>query len=136
MNGFDKLREQIEGKKNSALVATVDYLLTRNDMENKYLNEEKSIEEMEDFIKANAEKTKENNWNFVTNEVVFAWAVMYYSFPNSFLKIEKKKQKESKKTENTKTTNKNNVIELNEAREKLEKKKEIEQISIFGGGEV
>lgn len=135
MNGFDRLREQIEGKKNPALVATVDYLLTRDDMENKYLNEEKNIEEMEDFINANANKTKDNRWTYVTNEVVFAWAVMYYSFPNSFLKIEKKKPKESKKAENTKTTNKNNVIELNEAREKLEKKKEIEQISIFGGGE-
>lgn len=135
MNGFDRLREQIEGKKNPALVATVDYLLTRDDMENKYLNEEKNIEEMEDFINANANKTKDNRWTYVTNEVVFAWAVMYYSFPNSFLKIEKKKPKESKKVENTKATNKNNVIELNEAREKLEKKKETEQISIFGGGE-
>ena len=135
MNGFDRLREQIEGKKNPALVATVDYLLTRDDMENKYLNEEKNIEEMEDFINANANKTKDNKWTYVTNEVVFAWAVMYYSFPNSFLKIEKKKTKESKKTESTKATNKNNVIQLNEAKEKLEKKKETEQISIFGGVE-
>lgn len=135
MNGFDRLREEVEGQKSTGLIATVDYLLTRNDMEPKYLNQEKNLKEMAEFIRKKADKIKEDGWNFITNEVVYAWAVMYYAFPNSFLKIENKKAKKNKSVETTNTTNKNNIIELNKAKEKLEKKKEIEQISLFGGGE-
>ena len=133
MNGFEKLKKEIEGQKDGALIATVDYLLTRNDMEEKYLNQEKSINEMAKFIKSKGTKYLQNGWNYITNEVVFAWAIMYYSFPNSFLKIEEKKVKKNTSTNTSNVTKKNNVIEINKAKEQLEKKKEIEQISLFGG---
>ena len=87
MNGFDRLKEQIKDKTNPALIETVEYLLTRDDMQEKYLNEEKSVDEMEEFITKKGRSHLHNGWNYVTNEVVFAWAVMYFSFPNSFLKI-------------------------------------------------
>lgn len=133
MNGFDKLRKEIEGQQDAALLAVVDYLLSRDDMEQKYLNEEKSIKGMVDFIKNKARKNMKNGWNFITNEVVFSWAIMYYTFPNSFLKIEKEKPKTTQTKATTKAPSQNNVIDLDKAKEKLEKKKEIEQISLFGG---
>lgn len=133
MNGFEKLRKEIEGQQDVALLAVVDYLLSRDDMEQKYLNEEKSIKGMVDFIKIKARKNMKNGWNFITNEVVFSWAIMYYTFPNSFLKIEKEKPKTTQPKTTTKAPSQNNVIDLDKAKEKLEKKKEIEQISLFGG---
>lgn len=51
MTGFERLKEQVKDQEDKALLQTVDYLLSREDMENKYLNEEKTIEEMCSFIK-------------------------------------------------------------------------------------
>ena len=83
-----------------------------------------------------ARKYMKNGWNYITNEVVYAWAIMYFSLPNSFLKIEKKdadKSKNKTKTSSKKASSKNNVVSLEKAKENMEKKKETAQISLFGG---
>lgn len=136
MTGFDRLKEQVKDQKDKALVQTVEYLLSREDMEQRYLNEEKNIEEMAKFIRNKARKYMKNGWNYITNEVVYAWAIMYFSLPNSFLKIEKKdttKNKEKAKSSIKKVTAKNNIISLEDAKKNIDKKKETEQISLFGG---
>lgn len=136
MTGFERLKEQVKDQKDKALVQTVDYLLTREDMELNYLNEEKTIEEMAQFIKNKAKKYMENGWNYITNEVVYAWAIIYFSLPNSFLKIEKKdttKGKAKTKTSSKKEKTKDNVVSFEDAKKDMEEKKETEQISLFGG---
>jgi len=136
MTGFDRLKEQVKDQKDKALVQTVEYLLSREDMEQRYLNEEKNIEEMAKFIRNKARKYMKNGWNYITNEVVYAWAIMYFSLPNSFLKIEKKdttKNKEKAESSIKKVTAKNNIISLEDAKKNMDKKKETEQISLFGG---
>ena len=125
MNGFEKLKEQMEGQKDNALQEVVNYLLTRKDMENRYLNEEKSIEGMCDFIKEKGRKNAKNGWNFVSNEIVYAWAIMYYSLPNSLLQIKTQKTNEDK--ENNKNKSKNNVVSIEKAKETRK------QLSLFGG---
>ena len=136
MTGFDRLKEQVKDQKDKALVQTVDYLLSREDMEQRYLNEEKNIEEMAKFIRNKARKYMKNGWNYITNEVVYAWAILYFSLPNSFLKIEKKdttKNKEKAEASVKKVTAKNNIVSLEDAKKNMDKKKETEQISLFGG---
>ena len=136
MTGFDRLKEQVKDQKDKALVQTVEYLLSREDMEQRYLNEEKNIEEMAKFIRNKARKYMKNGWNYITNEVVYAWAIMYFSLPNSFLKIEKKdttKNKEKAEASIKKVTAKNNIVSLEDAKKNMNKKKETEQISLFGG---
>lgn len=136
MTGFERLKEQVKDQEDKALLQTVDYLLSREDMENKYLNEEKTIEEMCSFVKNKAHKYMKNGWNYITNEVVYSWAIMYFSLPNSFLKIEKKNVTENKsnpQTSSKKENTKNNVVSLEKAKENMEKKKETAQISLFGG---
>lgn len=39
MNGFDRLREQVKDQEDSALKQVIEYLISRDDMEQKYLNE-------------------------------------------------------------------------------------------------
>lgn len=51
MNGFDRLKEQVKGQEDSALNQVIEYLISRDDMEQKYLNEEKNVKEMCNFIK-------------------------------------------------------------------------------------
>ncbi len=134
MNGFERLKEQVKDQEDKALLQTIDYLLSREDMEQKYLNKEKTVEEMAKFIKDKARKYMKNGWNYVSNEVVYAWAVMYFSLPNSFLKMEKKDISNSKNKTSFKEENPiNNVVSLKKAKENLNKKKETTQISLFGG---
>lgn len=127
MNGFDRLKEQMEGQEDHALQEVVNYLLTREDMEPRYLNEEKTLERMCDFIKEKARKNAKNGWNFVSNEIVFAWAIMYFSLPDSLLQISPPTQKKVEKPK--KDESKNNVISIEQAKN-IQKEK---QLSLFGG---
>lgn len=136
MNGFERLKtmlaEHLGDKQDEALSHTVEYLLERKDLEPKYLSEEKTIKGLEDFIHSKGMKHYRNNWCYITDEVVFAWAVMYFALPNSFLKIKSEKDtKTSKKTTKTSET-KNNVIPIEEAK-KIIQEKQPAQISLFGG---
>ena len=136
MTGFERLKEQVKDQEDKALVQTVEYLLTREDIEEDYLKEEKTLEGMCKFIKNKAKKYMKNGWNYITNEVVYSWAVMYFSLPDLFLGIEHKEvsntksnTKKSSKSSNTK----NNVVSLEKAKKEIEKKKETTQLSLFGG---
>ena len=131
MNGFDRLKEQVKGQEDSALNQVIEYLISRNDMEQKYLNEEKNVKEMCNFIKGKGKVHAKNGWNFITNEVVFAWAIMYWALPNSFLKINK--PKETQNTTTKEKTTKNNVVSIEKAKKAIEEKKQIEQLTLFGG---
>ncbi len=134
MTGFDRLREQMVGQKDKALIQVVDYLLSRKDMEQKYLNEEKDIDGMAKFVQEKGKNVVQVGWNYITNEVVFAWAIMYFAFPNSFLKIKNDtKQKNNANKKTPKESNKNNIISMEEAKKKAEENKKLEQISLFGG---
>lgn len=127
MNGFDRLKEQMEGQEDHALQEVVNYLLTREDMEPRYLNEEKTLERMCDFIKEKARKNAKNGWNFVSNEIVFAWAIMYFSLPDSLLQISPPTPKKVEKPK--KDESQNNVISIEQAKN-IQKEK---QLSLFGG---
>ncbi len=131
MNGFDRLREQAKDQEDSALKQVIEYLISRDDMEPKYLNEEKNIKEMCNFIKEKGKVHAKNGWNFITNEVVFAWAIMYWALPNAFLKINTPKETKNIVTEEK--TTKNNVVSINTAKKVLEEKKQVEQLTLFGG---
>lgn len=140
MSGFDRLKEMLKEwtekhKEDEAFTQTVNYLLERSDLESKFLNEEKTLDGLNDFIHEKGRKHLLNGWCYVTNEVVYCWAVMYFTFPNSFLKINTKKEKSNKQKNNTenKSTSKNKVVSLEEAKKKVEEKKQTEQLSIFGG---
>lgn len=131
MNGFDRLKEQVKGQEDSALNQVIEYLISRDDMEQKYLNEEKNVKEMCNFIKGKSKVHAKNGWNFITNEVVFAWAIMYWALPNSFLKINQ--PKETQNTTTKEKTTKNNVVSIEKAKKAIEEKKQIEQLTLFGG---
>lgn len=131
MNGFDRLKEQVKDQEDFALNQVVEYLLSRYDMEQRYLNEEKTLEGMCDFVKIKGKAHAKNGWNFITNEVVFAWAIMYFSLPNTFLKINTSKPKTTTKPKETNI--KDNVISIEKAKKAIEEKKQVEQLTIFGG---
>lgn len=133
MNGFEKLKTQVKDQQDTALNQVVEYLLSREDMEQKYLNEEKTLEGMCNFIKTKGNTHAKNGCNFITNEVVFAWAIMYFSLPNTFLKINDVKLTNKTTSKHKETKEKNNVVSMEKAKQALEEKKQVEQLTLFGG---
>lgn len=134
MNGFERLKEQVKDQKDMALRQTVDYLISREDMEQKYLQENKTLEGMAKFIREKGCKYLRNGWNYITNEVVYAWAIMYFSLPDEFLGINQPiKKAEIKKNTSGQEKSKNNVVSLEKAKKEIEEKKQITQLSLFGG---
>ena len=135
MEGFERLKEQVKDQEDVALNQVVQHLLKLDNMQENYLKEEKTLKGMCDFIQSRGRKHSKNGWNFITNEVVYAWAVMYYSLPNEYLKINNTtpKSKSINKSTSKETPEKNNVVSLEKAKKVMEEKKQVEQLTLFGG---
>lgn len=142
MEGILHLQKQIEGQEDSALKQVVDYLCSRKDLSDKYLNPEKDVKGMASYIREKAMIHAKNGWNFFNDKIVYSWAVTYFLFPNNVLGIEKpeikKSQAKSKKKKNNivatvdKDLHDNKVINISSVTEK-NKVPPIEQITLFGG---
>lgn len=131
MTGIERLNSMIQGQNDTALIRVVDYLKTRKDLDNKFLNEEKDLKQMCNFIQDKAKKNCiSKTWNCISGEVVYAWAILYFLMPNSALEIKPaEKKKATKKAEKP-----NNIIQMPSPTPVDSKKEEnqVEQISLFG----
>ena len=100
MNGIERIRVLSSEIKDKALLKIIEYLLSRDDMNEKYLNEDKSLKQMVEFIKSLAQKEAKNGMAMIEDEVVYGWAIHYWDESNESLKLEKAKiEKETEKEE-------------------------------------
>ena len=100
MNGIERIKVLASEVKDKALLKIVEYLTSREDMSDKYLNEEKSLKQMIEFIKGQAQKQAHSGMAIVEDDVVYGWAIHYFDEPNSKLELSTKMAKE-KTVENT-----------------------------------
>lgn len=136
MTGIERLRILSTGTNNQALLKVIDYLETRKDLYDKFLNEEKNPDQMWKYITKKAKELSINNCAVVDDRIVYAWAISYFLASNESLdlssnitKSETKPKTEEKKSKSTKaneekTSPKNNVIDIQTA-------KASEQITMF-----
>lgn len=96
MEGLERIKILASEVTNKPLLKVVDYLLTRNDMNEKYLNEEKSLKQMISFIRKEAEKEQEDGMAMIEDVVVYGWAIHYFDESNEKLGLVKKEVKEEK----------------------------------------
>jgi hypothetical protein len=89
MEGIERIKILASEIKDEALLEIVNYLISREDMNDKYLNEEKSLRQMIDFIMNEAKKKAKDNRAIVKDEVVFGWAIHYWDESNEELKLGK-----------------------------------------------
>lgn len=89
MEGIERIKILASEIKDEALLEIVNYLISREDMNDKYLNEEKSLRQMIDFIMNEAKKKSKDNRAIVKDEVVFGWAIHYWDESNEELKLGK-----------------------------------------------
>lgn len=105
MDGIQRIKVLAMEIKDKPLLKIVDYLLTRTDMNDKYLNEEKTLKQMVEFIKQNAKKEAKNGIAMINDDVVYGWAIHYFDETNKDLELseknyEKNIQKNSEKNKN------------------------------------
>lgn len=115
MNGIERLKKLMEGQHDKPLNKVVDYLCTRDDMNEKYLNEEKNLKGMIDFIRGEARKQAEDGMAMIDDEVVYGWAVHYFDESNEKLGIgkstsNKKEDDDDSDNEEKDTINKSIII--------------------------
>lgn len=85
MDGIERIKKLAEGQKDKPLLKVVEYLLSRTDMNEKYLNEEKNLKGMIIFIRMEAKKQAVNGVAMIEDEVVYGWAIHYFDESNKDL---------------------------------------------------
>lgn len=117
MTGIERLRILSEGTKNQALIKVIDYLETRKDMYERYLNEEKTPEQMWQYITKKAKEQSINNCAVINDRVVYVWAISYFLATNEALSLtttDTSKSKEEPKKESKKETKKTKTKKFEE----------------------
>lgn len=99
LDGIERIKILAKEVKDKPLLKIIDYLLTRNDMNDKYLNEEKSLSQMIQYIKIEAKKCAINGVAVIEDEEVYNLAIHYFDESNSNLKINNNVVKETKLSE-------------------------------------
>ena len=125
MTGVERLKSMIEeGPLKKPLFKIYMYLKTRNDMDAKFLNPEKSMTQMYDYIKEQVRKQAVDGVAMIEDAVVYGLAIHYFDESNKDLGWNKKVvEKVIKKTENISNAVQNIIP--------TPKKEEREQLSLF-----
>ena len=101
--GLERIKVLSEKVKDKAVLKIIDYLLLRKDMNEKYLNEEKTLTQMIEFIKSKAKEKATNGIAMIEDDEVYSWAILYFTSSNEKLGIVKHnsvKQQEEQKVDN------------------------------------
>ena len=88
--GIERIKVLASEIKEKALLKIIEYLLSREDMNEKYLNEEKTLSQMIIFIRDEAKKQAKNGMAMVEDEVVYGWAIHYFDESNEKLGLNNK----------------------------------------------
>lgn len=96
MDGIERIKVLSSEVTNKPVLKIVNYLLSREDMNDKYLNEEKSLGQMISFIKSEAQKSAEDGCAMLEDEEVYSLAIHYWDESNETLGLNKKESKNNK----------------------------------------
>lgn len=134
MEGIERIKQLAAEIKDEALLEIINYLTSREDMNEKYLNEEKSLKQMVDFIKSKAKEKAKDGMAMIKDDVVFGWAIHYFDETNEDLGLNTKKQVkvESAPVQNE-TSDKKEKIEIENKPVHSSKKKYVAegQLTLF-----
>lgn len=136
MEGIKRIEKMLEGQKDKYLQIIGKYLIEQTELDSLYLNKEKNLKGMAEYIKGKARKQATGNVAIIEDAVVFDWAKEYFVKSNEELGI---KKNEVKKTDTHKEENIEAKDEFGSIFDITEKdtnttsneKEEIEQISFF-----
>ncbi len=106
MTGYERLTELMQGQMDQALIKVVEYLKNLEGIEDLFLNEEKDLKGMCDYVKSKAKELAVNNVAVVEDEIVYQWSLTYWQQSNEALGIKKEEPRPIPKVNNV-VTNEN-----------------------------
>lgn len=134
MEGIKRIEEMAKGQKDKSLIKIVSYLILQTDMDQKFLNEEKDLKEMAEYIKGLAKKEDVNGVAMIEDEIVYSWAKEYFMKSNKELGIKKYRLDRGKHGDVSRVEIKDDefgsIFDV-EDMEEQDNKENIEQISLF-----
>lgn len=87
MEGIERLESEVLKMNNPSISNIFDYLKKSTYLYEKFNNEEKSMKQMYEFIYKKAEKYSKNRVAMINDNVVYLWAVAYFTKSNEELEI-------------------------------------------------
>lgn len=118
MEGIERIKKLSQEQKDSNIKKVAEYLINREDMDEKYLNKEKDLTGMWNYITEQARKKAQNGCAVMEDKEVYNLAIHYFDETNEALGISKV-SKATKKEENPKK------VDKQENQPKEEKKIEV-----------
>ena len=116
MEGIERLEQEALAMNDHNIILIFDYIKNKEELKDKFNNEEKTIKGMYEFICNKARIVSQNNVAMVQDNIVYLWAMAYFNKSNEELGINKKitsLKKETKKNETKKDKNKEEKKENN-----------------------
>lgn len=89
MKGVDRLKKLAEGQEDPPLLRVIEYLVNIDELDEMYLNVDKSLKGMVDYIKNQSKKLSKDGYCWVEDTTVYEWSVNYWSKSDEELGIEK-----------------------------------------------
>lgn len=127
MEGKERLKQEALEMNDHNVILIFNYIKEKEELQDKFNNEEKTIKGMYNFICNKARKLATKNVAMVNDQIVYLWAMAYFNKSNEELGINPKniiEQNKTKKLETTKIETKKKEIEK-------EIKQEDSQFSLF-----
>ena len=95
MEGIKRIEKMLEGQKDKYLQIIGKYLIEQTELDSLYLNKEKNLKGMAEYIKGKARKQATGNVAIIEDAVVFNWAKEYFVKSNEELGIKKNEVKKN-----------------------------------------
>lgn len=132
MEGIERLEKETFEMNNCSVTAIFEYLKTRKDLYEKFNNKEKTMEGMYDCLYSKSRPMQQRGVAIVPDNLVFIWAVNYFTKSNEELGIKEKKKKTSSAEETITKINRKNHEKAEEKQKESEQAKNTDnQISMF-----
>lgn len=122
MEGKERLEQETIEMNNYNVVLIFNYIKDKDELQEKFDNEEKTIKGMYEFICGKAKTLAQNGVAAVNDKVVYLWAITYFCKSNEELGIKKEEKKIKSATDASKESISN--------KEKCIKESD-EQVSMF-----
>lgn len=124
-----KADTNISAEDKKGILKVAEYLLTRNDMDEKYNNPEKNLLDMWQLIKNEAREKATNGVAVFDDEEVYSIAIHYFDESNEALKLNTKTTKVEKKGKKV-SDEESNVSKENEATKQDEISQKVDNENI------
>ncbi len=93
MEGKERLEQETIEMNNYNVVLIFNYIKDKDELQEKFDNEEKTIKGMYEFICGKAKTLAQNGVAAVNDKVVYLWAITYFCKSNEELGIKKEEKK-------------------------------------------